>query len=84
MEIKNGNVRKLYIIAFGLIITIIGTVFVYLFNCYNRTEARVETYSNQVEEYQASVSDLKADMGIIKNDLSWIKDALNKKITNPN
>jgi hypothetical protein len=66
-------------IAFGLIVTIIGVVFMYLFNAYANTQNEVALYKSQVEEIKGCINDLKTDVGIIKNDLSWIRKALNIK-----
>jgi len=74
-----NNGKKYYIIAFGLIITIIGIVFIYLFSAYNRTEAKVSEYQSQVQEVKDSIGDLKTDMAIIKADLVWIKLELSKQ-----
>ena len=62
----------------GTLIVIVGVVFTYLFNAYNRTEASVDGYRIQVDEIKAYVSDLKTDIGSIKTDIGWIKEALKK------
>ena len=76
----NNNKSKLYVIGFGIFITIIGVVFAYLFSAFNRTEAKVNGYQLQVEEIKACVNEMKTDIGVIKNDLGWIKSAINKSL----
>ena len=71
-----NNGKRIYIIAFSLIVVISGILFGYLFNAYNRTEAKVNDYQAKVEEYQENFSDLRTDIATIKADLVWVKMTL--------
>lgn len=74
-----NNGKKMYIIAFSVIVIIIGVVFTWLFNAFGRTETKVSEYQAQMEEVRACVNNMQVDIGTIKESLIWIKDALNKK-----